>query len=157
MDKITATQRSDNMRAIKSKDTGPEKAVRSLLHRLGYRFRLHRAGLPGKPDIVLPRHNKVIFVQGCFWHGHHCKQGLRLPKTNSDYWREKIAGNRARDARHAVKLTQAGWTVLEVWECEVGDTSTLAARFNSALAERQFLDWGGEAAVDSKRGDDRES
>jgi DNA mismatch endonuclease (patch repair protein) len=106
------------MSRIRSKDTRPELVVRSILHRLGYRFRLHRKDLPGRPDIVLPRHRKIILVQGCFWHGHTCQLASK-PKSNVDYWRIKIANNRARDSRNVEALMQRGWTVLELWECEV--------------------------------------
>ncbi|NKI93910.1 DNA mismatch endonuclease (patch repair protein) [Rhizobacter sp. SG703] len=92
--------------------------MRSILHRLGYRFRLHRKDLPGKPDIVLPRHRKIVLVQGCFWHGHTCRLASK-PKSNSGYWEQKIAGNKARDARNIEALQERGWIVLEVWECDV--------------------------------------
>ena len=106
------------MSRIRSKDTKPELVVRSIVHRLGYRFRLHRKDLPGRPDIVLPRHRKIILVQGCFWHGHTCKLASK-PKANSSYWAGKIAGNSARDARNIALLRDAGWQVMEVWECDV--------------------------------------
>lgn len=118
MDTITPAERSALMGRIRSKDTHPEIAVRSLLHRLGYRFRLHRKDLPGKPDIVLPKHRKIILVQGCFWHGHTCRLASK-PKSNEGYWNAKIATNRARDARNTEALRLQGWTVLELWECEV--------------------------------------
>lgn len=101
------------MGRIRSRDTKPEIAVRSILHRLGYRFRLHRKDLPGQPDIVLPKHRKVILVQGCFWHGHTCRLASK-PKSNEGYWSPKIAGNRARDARNTDALARQGWTVLEL-------------------------------------------
>jgi DNA mismatch endonuclease (patch repair protein) len=118
MDTITANARSALMSRIRSKNTRPERAVRSILHGLGYRFRLHLSDLPGRPDIVLPRHRKIVLVQGCFWHGHSCSLGSK-PKSNSGYWRAKIRGNRARDRRHMRALTKAGWQVLELWECEI--------------------------------------
>ncbi|WP_168559835.1 DNA mismatch endonuclease Vsr [Rhizobacter sp. SG703] len=118
MDTISPDQRSKVMGRIRSKDTGPELVVRSILHRLGYRFRLHRKDLPGKPDIVLPRHRKIVLVQGCFWHGHTCRLASK-PKSNSGYWEQKIAGNKARDARNIEALQERGWIVLEVWECDV--------------------------------------
>ncbi len=107
------------MRAVKGKNTRPEQAVRSLLHALGYRFRLHRRDLPGSPDIVLPGRKAVILVHGCFWHGHGCKRGSRTPKANADYWNMKLAGNVARDARTRAELEALGWRVLVVWECEI--------------------------------------
>lgn len=118
MDTISPSDRSALMSRIRSKDTRPEIAVRSILHRLGYRFRLHRKDLPGKPDIVLPRHRKIILVQGCFWHGHICSLASK-PKSNESYWSAKIAANRERDARNLDALRQRGWTVLELWECEI--------------------------------------
>ena len=106
------------MARIRSRDTKPELAVRSILHRLGFRFRIHRSDLPGKPDIVLPRHRKIILVHGCFWHGHSCTLASK-PKSNQDYWREKIKANRARDRRVRRALVKQGWTLLEIWECEI--------------------------------------
>ena len=124
-DKISPEQRSHTMRAVKSKDTKPEMIVRRLLHRLGYRFRLHRKDLPGKPDIVLPRHRKVILVHGCFWHGHPgCRQATR-PASNVAYWRDKIDGNIARDLRHQRELAILGWQTLILWECATRDADAL--------------------------------
>src|SRR5271157_2790814 len=105
------------MRAVKSCDTTPELIVRRLAHSMGYRFRLHRKELPGNPDIVFPRLNKIIFVHGCFWHGHNCARGARVPKANRDYWLKKIAGNKVRDRNNLKKLAVKGWTSLVVWEC----------------------------------------
>ncbi|WP_082517562.1 very short patch repair endonuclease [Variovorax sp. Root318D1] len=124
MDTLTPAKRSALMSRIRSKDTKPELAVRSILHGLGYRFRLHRKDLPGHPDIVLPRHRKIILVQGCFWHGHTCRRASK-PKSNESYWSTKISGNKARDARNRIALEQQGWTVLEVWECEVRQAENL--------------------------------
>lgn len=111
--------RSQIMRAVHSKDTQPELAVRRILHALGYRYRLHRKSLPGSPDLVFVRRRKVIFVHGCFWHGHDCKRGARKPKSNVDYWQAKIARNQARDARSVDALERAGWETMTVWECEL--------------------------------------
>jgi DNA mismatch endonuclease (patch repair protein) len=108
------------MRAVKSRDTSPELAVRKILTAMGYRYRLHSEKLPGAPDIVFPSRKKVIFVHGCFWHGHSCKRGARIPKTNVTYWRTKIARNIARDKRMASELRRLGWKAKIVWECEVG-------------------------------------
>lgn len=106
------------MARIRSKDTKPERVVRSILHRLGFRFRLHRQDLPGKPDIVLPRYKKIVLVQGCFWHGHTCTLASK-PKSNRDYWRKKINRNRLRDRRVRRDLLAQGWSVLEIWECAI--------------------------------------
>ena len=112
------------MRAVKGKDTGPEMAVRRLVHGMGYRYRLHRTDLPGKPDLVFGPRRKVIFVHGCFWHGHACQRGDRIPKTNRDYWMKKVARNRERDQGHIAALRAARWQALVVWECEVEHTVT---------------------------------
>lgn len=111
--------RSAIMRAVKSRDTSPERAVRSLLAARGYRYRLHYKKLVGAPDIVFPGQKKVIFVHGCFWHGHHCKRGARMPKTNRDYWVQKISRNKSRDRKNRRALRSAGWAVLTIWECEI--------------------------------------
>ena len=120
--------RSENMRRIRSQDTGPEVIVRKLLHEIGFRFRLHRDDLPGRPDVTLPRHKTVIFVHGCFWHGHECRRG-RLPKSNLEYWEPKIQGNKMRDARNYDSLIRSGWNPIIIWECEVDDRDTLKTRF----------------------------
>lgn len=118
MDTRTEEQRQRIMAAVKSRDTGPEIAVRRLLFAAGYRYRLHVAALPGRPDIVLPKHRVVIFVHGCFWHGHRCRKG-RLPKTRLDFWQAKIDRNRERDRAALIALRRAGWRVLVVWQCEL--------------------------------------
>ena len=107
------------MQAVKSKDTGPELAVRRMLHARGFRYRLHRRDLPGCPDLVFPRRRKVVFIHGCFWHGHDCARGARTPKSNTGYWTQKVGRNRVRDAGAAEQLVAEGWEVLIVWECEV--------------------------------------
>jgi DNA mismatch endonuclease (patch repair protein) len=107
-----------------------------LLHRLGYRFRLHRRDLPGSPDIVLPRWRSVVFVHGCFWHGHDCARGARTPQTNRDYWSAKIARNRARDAGVAEALTERGWRVITVWECQMADDTALGERLKAEIGSR---------------------
>lgn len=109
--------------------------VRRLLHAMGYRYRLHRRDLPGAPDIVFPGRRKVIFVHGCFWHGHNCARGARIPATNVDYWRSKIGRNVARDAGNIAELQQAGWSVLIVWECQlkVGQRDELNSRLKEFL------------------------
>jgi DNA mismatch endonuclease, patch repair protein len=126
--------RSGIMRAVKSGDTQPELRLRSLLHRLGFRFRLHRADLPGKPDLVLPRWGVCIFVHGCFWHGHGCARGKRVPKTNREYWVGKVGRNRARDRRVRRELEKLGWRVITVWECVLKTLSPawIAARIRGS-------------------------
>ena len=120
------------MSRIKGSDTKPEIAVRSLLHRMGYRFRLHRRDLPGTPDIVLPGRGTVVFVHGCFWHGHSCKR-TKMPKSRKIYWAEKIEGNRRRDARKRRQLKSLGWEVVVVWECEINKVDKLVMRLRRAL------------------------
>lgn len=115
------------MAAIRSRDTKPERAVRSALHLLGLRFRLHQSSLPGSPDIVLKRHAAAVFVHGCFWHGHDCVRG-KVPATRTDFWLPKLAGNRERDARQARELKMLGWRVLTIWECETKDEAKLLRR-----------------------------
>ena len=118
-------QRSHIMRQVKSQDTKPEMQIRRWLHAAGYRYRLHRDDLPGKPDIVFAKYKKVIFVNGCFWHGHPCKRGARLPKNNEAYWRAKIDRNAARDARNTALLRSKGWRVHIIWECELKNKEKL--------------------------------
>lgn len=124
----TATIRSRTMRAVKSKNTSPEILVRRLLHARGYRYRLHGKDLPGCPDVVFPGRKKVLFVHGCFWHGHDCARGSRIPKTNSDYWIKKVARNRARDVASLKHLRLHGWRVLALWECELRDETKVLNR-----------------------------
>ena len=127
MDKLPAARRSANMRAIRSKDMKPEMAVRHLAHSMGYRFRLHRKDLPGKPDMVFPGRRSVIFVHGCFWHQHpdpNCKDA-RLPKSNTGYWQPKLERNQIRDAEHESALRALGWRVLVIWECQIKDETAL--------------------------------
>lgn len=119
-DTRTPDQRRRIMQSVGVRDTGPERTVRSVLHRAGFRFRLHRRDLPGKPDIVLPAKRLVVFVHGCFWHGHGCSKG-KLPKSRLDYWGPKIAANAARDKRSVRALTKLGWRSLTVWQCELAD------------------------------------
>lgn len=133
MDKVDPATRSRMMASVRSKHTAPELAVRRLAHRLGYRFRLHRRGLPGTPDMVFPKYRVAVQVHGCFWHGHEgCRHAAR-PRSNAAFWNEKIEANRARDARDAAALEAAGWTVLTVWGCEVKNEAALAARLTNAL------------------------
>lgn len=116
MDVLTPEQRRHNMSRIRGKDTKPEMLLRRGLHAAGLRYRLHVADLPGRPDLVFPRYRAVIFVHGCFWHGHYCPL-FRLPATRPEFWAAKIAGNRIRDQRTSAALRAAGWRVLTVWEC----------------------------------------
>lgn len=122
------------MRAVKRQDTAPELAVRRVLHAAGLRYRLHADHLPGTPDIVLPRRGTVIFVHGCFWHGHHCRHGQVAAKTNALFWAEKIEANRRRDARKCRELRQLGWAVETVWECSVGKPRAMHALTRRLLA-----------------------
>lgn len=123
------------MARIRSKGMKPELAVRRLVHGMGYRYRLHRAGLPGKPDLVFPGRRKIVFVHGCFWHGHEdpkCLDG-RMPKSNLDYWQTKLGRNKERDAANRASLIELGWQVLVVWECELKDTAAVQARLREFL------------------------
>jgi DNA mismatch endonuclease (patch repair protein) len=122
MDNLTPEERSKQMSLVRSKDTKPEMRVRRLVHGLGFRYRLHRADLPGKPDLVFPSRRKVIFVHGCFWHGHKCKLG-RMPKTRLDYWQSKIGCNKSRDRQTLRRLRNLGWKCLTIWECSVNNES----------------------------------
>ncbi|MBI4804053.1 MAG: DNA mismatch endonuclease Vsr [Desulfovibrio sp.] len=117
MDIFSKEKRSEIMSRIRSKDTAPEKAVRSLLHSLGYRFRLHQRNLPGIPDLVFRKYKLAVFVHGCFWHGHKCKAGTKQVKTNTEYWTNKIRSNIERDSNNIALLSQLGWKVVVVWEC----------------------------------------
>jgi DNA mismatch endonuclease, patch repair protein len=131
MDVLNAEQRSAVMRSIKSKDTKPEIKVRQLLHRAGYRYRLHRADLPGKPDIVFASKRAAIFIHGCFWHQHpECPHAAR-PSSNNDYWIRKLNRNIERDKAHIAALEELGWNVLTIWECDIrsGDILSVVKRF----------------------------
>jgi DNA mismatch endonuclease, patch repair protein len=124
------------MQAVKSCDTTPEMTVRRMLHAEGYRYRLHLRSLPGCPDLVFPSRRKAIFINGCFWHGHTCQRGSRVPKANRQYWEKKIARNRARDSHTLEELHVLGWRVLTVWECEIKSTDLAVLR--------RFLDEDGK-------------
>lgn len=145
-DNRTEQQRSENMRAVRGKNTAPELLIRSMLHRLGYRFRLHQKDLPGTPDIVFPPRRSVMFVHGCFWHGHDCPRGC-LPSSNFDFWQRKIAKNRERDNRTQDQLQREGWKVLTVWECETKNKARLAKKLSRFLEQGQRADkakkWAG--------------
>ena len=133
MDSLTPEHRSWNMSRIRSKDTAPEKLVRSALHRMGLRFRLHRSDLPGKPDIVLPAHKTAVFVHGCFWHRHKGCHLAYTPKTNTAFWQSKFASNVIRDRVKARSLERLGWKVLTVWECQTSDSKALARSLRKLL------------------------
>lgn len=111
--------RRRTMQAVRSSDTGPEMIVRRMLHAAGYRYRLHVKSLPGCPDLVFPSRRKALFINGCFWHGHSCLRGSRVPKANRQYWEKKIARNRERDLRSIEELLALGWQVRTLWECEI--------------------------------------
>jgi|ERR1700729_626739 len=137
-DKLTASRRSWNMSRIRARDTKPEIAVRRYLHRKGLRYRLHRADLPGKPDLVFAKQRACVFVHGCFWHGcTMCVDGIREVKSNQTYWPPKVAANKERDAKHQRTLQQLGWTVLSIWECEVANEERLEALFRALRGHRQ--------------------
>jgi len=133
MKRRSKEQISEQMRSIRKKDTKPELVVRRLAHRLGFRFRLHRRDLPGTPDIVFPSRRKVILVHGCFWHQHHCGLGRKQPTTNRDYWLPKLARNVTRDAQAELALTNLGWQIFVVWECETRAVEDLRSRISAFL------------------------
>jgi len=133
MDTVSKEKRSEIMSKIRGKNTKPEKIVRSLLHSMGYRFRLHRKGLPGKPDIVLPKYKTVIFVHGCYWHRHPgCRKAV-FPKTNTQFWENKFCTNVRRDRQISDALSLLGWKVLVVWECESKDVEELKKRLGNEI------------------------
>lgn len=133
-DVLTPAQRRLNMSRIRGRDTKPEMIVRRLLHRDGYRYRLHRRDLPGKPDLVFPSRRCIVFVHGCFWHRHDCAAGQVTPRTNAAFWAEKIGGNVTRDAASIKALRADDWRVLVIWECETKNMETLARRLATFLA-----------------------
>ncbi len=138
MDTFSKTERSDIMRKVRSKDTSPERKVRSLLHRLGFRFRLHRKDLPGNPDIVLPKHNAVIFVHGCFWHRHPGCSRATTPATRREYWLPKFDRTVRRDAENQAALRRLGWKVVVVWECELRDVEDMEIRLSQAILSEEL-------------------
>lgn len=125
-DVFSKRERSEIMRAVHGKDTSPEKKVRALIYKTGFRYRLHSKTLPGKPDLVFPSKRKVIFVHGCFWHGHSCTRGKRIPKTNTRYWLDKIKKNKIRDRTHIKDLTKMGWKSFVIWECQLKNMVKIA-------------------------------
>ena len=133
VDHLSIERRSWNMSRIRSRDTRPELVVRSMLHRLGYRFRLQRRDLPGSPDIVLPKYTTVIFVHGCYWHRHQGCRFAYTPKSRKDFWLAKFEQNVSRDKRVQEQLEAAGWRVIVIWECETKDIESLALRIGRLL------------------------
>ena len=133
MDVVSRSKRSKMMAGIGSKDTKPELQVRKFLHAKGLRFRLHRKDLPGKPDIILPKMNTCIFVHGCFWHRHNCKKGRHLPKSNVEFWVEKLNKNKVRDEKNKKALQRLGWKVLVIWECQTEEHSVMQSIIDSRL------------------------
>jgi len=139
VDKLTPARRSWVMARIRGSDTGPELLVRSIVHRLGYRYRLHDRRLPGSPDLVFPARKRVIFVHGCFWHGHSCRRGC-LPSSNRGFWEEKIRRNKQRDRRVGRLLKRDDWEVLTVWQCQMKNPSKLEKRLTSFLERDKLID-----------------
>lgn len=135
MDNLSRERRSWNMSRIRSSNTRPERLVRSLLHNLGYRFRLNRKDLPGKPDIVLPKYRTAIYVHGCFWHRHRGCALAYVPKSNLPFWNKKFSRNVQRDLEVTSALEQAGWRQLVIWECEIKDQRALADRLTQFLRD----------------------
>ena len=132
-DVFSTEKRSAVMRRVKGRDTAPELKVRKALTALGVRYRLNRKDLPGSPDIVMAGRRLVIFVHGCFWHGHDCTRGSRVPKANQEYWLAKVARNKARDAAAEAALTQQGWRVETIWECDLKDAEALRVRLEELI------------------------
>lgn len=130
----TPAQRSFNMSRIRNRNTRPEMIVRSLAHRMGYRYRLHRKDLPGRPDLVFPSRRKIIFVHGCFFHMHDCRYGRVTPKQNAEFWQAKRLSNVERDRRNLTALKRDGWKVLEVWECQTREPELLGSVLRNFLA-----------------------
>lgn len=141
-DPLSPLERSIRMSLIRSKDTKPELAVRKAVWAAGFRYRLHGKGLPGKPDLVFPALRTVVFVHGCYWHGHSCQKG-RIPKQNSAFWRDKFAANKARDQKNARSLRRAGWSVVTVWECSLATARsrerTISKLLDTLASKRHHL------------------
>lgn len=137
VDTLTKRERSERMALIRAKNTKPELVVRRLVHGMGFRYRLHGAKLPGRPDLVFPARHKAIFVHGCFWHRHRGCKLARIPKSRVRFWKEKLEGNRQRDLRNVSRIRRMGWSSLVVWECQLGSIESLSRKI------RKFLDAGG--------------
>lgn len=138
VDVVDKATRSRMMSGIRSKNTKPEKQIRSALHRLGFRFRLHQASLPGKPDLVFRKYNAVIFIHGCFWHGHDCSL-FKWPTSNISFWHNKIERNRTKDAETLEALKNAGWRVMVIWECALKGKAQMAQLPNTVDNVRSWL------------------
>jgi len=136
MDTLSKEKRSWNMSRIRGRDTTPERLVRSIVHRLGYRFRLHARELPGHPDIVLPRLKTVLLVHGCFWHRHSRCRFAYMPKTRKAFWKSKFADNQARDVAVRRRLRKLGWKIITVWECQTTNEQSLALKLKRMLADQ---------------------
>ena len=134
-DVLTPEQRKYNMSRIRYKDTRPEMIVRSVVHGMGFRYKLHNSTLPGKPDLVLTRHKKIIFVHGCFWHMHTCRYGRVKPRTNAEFWENKRLGNVKRDRKNIRELKRNGWQILVVWECWTKNIPLLTNKVSKFLVE----------------------
>lgn len=153
-DVVDAETRSRMMSGIRGKDTQPEMLIRSMLHRAGFRYRLHHAGLPGKPDLVFPKYKALILINGCFWHGHDCHL-FKWPSSRPEFWREKIEGNKARDVNNLRKCRDAGWRVMVIWECAMKGNSRVPAEELSTcirdwlLGENMFIGIAGNATAGS--------
>lgn len=137
MDKISPARRSNNMRHIRSSNTKPEITVRKILYSLGYRYRLHKKDLPGKPDLVFAKRKKIIFIHGCFWHQHNLTTCLdsKIPKSNKQYWNQKLKNNAQRDIRNQMALKELGWDILIIWECEIKNDKKLIKRMQKFLSK----------------------
>lgn len=136
MGTITPEVRSQMMAAVKGKNTKPEIIVRKMLHAMGFRFRLHRKELPGRPDIVLPKYRTVVLVNGCFWHQHPGCQMSRRPKSRPDYWEPKLDGNIQRDKKNRTELVKLGWRVITIWECELENPEEIAAKLKNLIENK---------------------
>ena len=135
MDNVSKEKRSQTMRSVRSSDTGPERTVRTLLRRLGHTgYRLNRKDIAGKPDIAFIGKKLAIFVHGCFWHGHDCRSGNNIPRSNRDYWLPKLARNKERDQKNEKNLASQGWSILTIWECEIKNEELLLEKLKRFLA-----------------------
>jgi len=133
VDNLSREQRKKTMSLVRDKDTKPEMTVRKLVHSIGYRYRLHRKNLPGCPDLVFPSRNKVIFVHGCFWHGHDCRGGRNRPSSNESYWTKKLKRNIQRDAENLRKLKELDWNSMIIWECEIKNREVITRKIHRFL------------------------
>ncbi|MDR3554569.1 MAG: very short patch repair endonuclease [Syntrophobacteraceae bacterium] len=139
MDTLTPAQRSEIMCRVRGKDTKPEMVVRSLVHHMGYRYRLHKGDLPGRPDLAFPKSRKVIFVHGCYWHRHDGCPNARIPKSRVEFWTSKLEGNKDRDRANESQLAKLGWRYLVIWECELRDKHVLHDRITAFMEDARAL------------------